>query len=690
MRRRRQEDWEREERRAVSRRGRGRGPSGESLSRTVSRRGRGSGPSGDSLSMVPSTASLPALPVRIGCPAGSMGAALFRSVMGSSLDRALFAAVDRGDVEAVRIALDGGASPRAADSSSGRGTALHKACYPTPHLGIVRLLVERGADVNAATADTPLSLAAQAGSIEVVRYLLDHGAQVNFQAPLGGYDTALHRVCDDFVGSRATTCTSENMISVLLENGADRYRVNRDWRAPVDAMTEEGAGAGWDALDATGRVLLRFGTNGFNRFFLLYIKPKPDVDAIVIPALDTCLQAIPAAAADATDASLVPLTIALGMLVLTLLRTDHSEPARLHEAALAVARVLISTTNAVGTRSLRATGLLAARAKDVLGLAATSESDTAVADPLWSDLLAAIDRPMDTAIDLVAACVRDVAALPRATAADPEGTTVEAFGRHVSGQAAADVRRRHPDSCIASDALYVFQEIAASVWSRSPALLRAKRQDAALRDAVQLIGPELVCNAYELLSVPFDTPAIVLLPELDEAYAMHVDGVVTMAQLYVLLAHALDGPLRRMGVGEFPSAVLVASVDGTGPCDVHEHLVLRFRAYTWQALDPATRKPVDGRVVLHSPGGAFDHSLVQDFLLGDAARLDDHIVLALAGPRTQSGIRWDRSCHGGRPYHALRAQLAGVRQLPSNESARWYAVALAAAAAVAPMAIDSN
>jgi ankyrin repeat protein len=46
---------------------------------------------------------------------------------------------------------------------------------------VLRLLLERGADVNARASDdgrTPLHLASENGALEVVRLLLEHGANV--------------------------------------------------------------------------------------------------------------------------------------------------------------------------------------------------------------------------------------------------------------------------------------------------------------------------------------------------------------------------------------------------------------------------------------------------------------------------------------------------------------------------------
>ena len=61
------------------------------------------------------------------------------------------------------------------------------------HLGVVRELVDRGADVNAPTFTkerTPLHYACMAGHLEVVQYLKDHGAAMEQEDR--NRDTPLH------------------------------------------------------------------------------------------------------------------------------------------------------------------------------------------------------------------------------------------------------------------------------------------------------------------------------------------------------------------------------------------------------------------------------------------------------------------------------------------------------------------
>ena len=102
-----------------------------------------------------------------------------------SKEQSLRQSAAQGDVEALRRLLAEGVAVDARDA--GGFTALHYAMASFPHqkdkdhLAIVRLLVENGADVHAATANgqTPLFEAAAEGLFDVVVYLHEHGADVN-------------------------------------------------------------------------------------------------------------------------------------------------------------------------------------------------------------------------------------------------------------------------------------------------------------------------------------------------------------------------------------------------------------------------------------------------------------------------------------------------------------------------------
>lgn len=93
---------------------------------------------------------------------------------------ALRSAVNRGDAKEVTRILDKGTHPDAG-LGDGRGyTALQLAAY-FGHFDMVKILIERGADVNRADihGDTPLASAAYAGKTEIAKYLIAKGADIH-------------------------------------------------------------------------------------------------------------------------------------------------------------------------------------------------------------------------------------------------------------------------------------------------------------------------------------------------------------------------------------------------------------------------------------------------------------------------------------------------------------------------------
>jgi ankyrin repeat protein len=145
----------------------------------------------------------------------------------------IFEAAALGDVERVRTLLAGQPAVAAAWSPDGF-TALGLASF-VGHLPVVRLLIERGADVNAVGRNagkyTPLTGAVTASHAPVVAELLRHGADANYRYS-AGY-TPLHV---------AAANGSTDIVKLLLEAGARQDARAEDGQTPRDYALHRGHG----------------------------------------------------------------------------------------------------------------------------------------------------------------------------------------------------------------------------------------------------------------------------------------------------------------------------------------------------------------------------------------------------------------------------------------------------------------
>ena len=105
------------------------------------------------------------------------------------MDPRLRKALDKGDLPALRRALDDGADPNLSDQG-GYTPLIHAA--NVNHVGCVARLIEAGANPNChAGSCTPLNFAASYGRIALIRVLLAGGAQVDFAPPDSQYRSPL-------------------------------------------------------------------------------------------------------------------------------------------------------------------------------------------------------------------------------------------------------------------------------------------------------------------------------------------------------------------------------------------------------------------------------------------------------------------------------------------------------------------
>jgi ankyrin repeat protein len=138
-----------------------------------------------------------------------------------------------GRLDRLRTLLD--RSPEAANQRSEDGfTPLHLAIFGGS-LDAVRLLIAHGADVDAVSEHPtirvrPLGTAAFVRSTEAARLLLDAGADVNGRSE--GSFTALHS---------AAASGDRDLVHLLLERGADAALADVQGRRPAELAETSGA-----------------------------------------------------------------------------------------------------------------------------------------------------------------------------------------------------------------------------------------------------------------------------------------------------------------------------------------------------------------------------------------------------------------------------------------------------------------
>jgi uncharacterized protein len=151
-----------------------------------------------------------------------------RAIAAGRSDLDVFEAAAIGDVERLRVLLDDDPGLATAWSEDGF-TPLHFAAF-FGHPAAAKLLVDRGADLEARSTNTqfaldaaPLHSASAAGQLQVCEVLLDAGADVN-AVQHGGYTALLDAAANQ----------NEELVEFLLERGADRTARLDDGRGLED------------------------------------------------------------------------------------------------------------------------------------------------------------------------------------------------------------------------------------------------------------------------------------------------------------------------------------------------------------------------------------------------------------------------------------------------------------------------
>jgi hypothetical protein len=227
--------------------------------------------------------------------------------------------------------------------------------------------------------------------------------------------------------------------------------------------------------------------------------------------------------------------------------------------------------------------------------------------------------------------------------------------------------RRDGEALQAFESLRVWFRPAAAVWCRDRASLRRAQQTAPLRTAAEALATysEGAFWLATLLDVCLEAPFVVLIPELQEAWELVLDGCVHLEQMMTLLSAALSRSLRRMGVEAPASDEALAIARGEGPQQCDSLYAARFALYAWQAMDGDSGRPVDGKFTWHAPGGSGDIWLPGDFRPSRVEPLRDRRVVVLVKTSMIRGIA------AARMFPALTAGISGLRQLSQAEASRW-------------------
>ncbi|KAK3244242.1 hypothetical protein CYMTET_46138 [Cymbomonas tetramitiformis] len=185
------------------------------------------------------------------------------------LPGACFAAADFGLVEVVRELLEKGAE---VDAEDGKGcTALTVALY-CGQAGTARALLEAGAGVNAGTGRRPVHAAAMMGTVEMVRELVEKGAEVDAEDREGrtaltvalafGQEAAARALLE--AGAGVNAGTGQRPLHAAAKKGMEEMvRELVEKSTEVDAEDGEGRTALTVALafgqEAAARALLEAG-----------------------------------------------------------------------------------------------------------------------------------------------------------------------------------------------------------------------------------------------------------------------------------------------------------------------------------------------------------------------------------------------------------------------------------------------
>jgi hypothetical protein len=260
--------------------------------------------------------------------------------------------------------------------------------------------------------------------------------------------------------------------------------------------------------------------------------------------------------------------------------------------------------------------------------------------------------------------------------AGPEAGEDEAYlevdGRALSQETVDRLARKAFDSLIAFMSLETWYRPAAATWSRDTTVLKQQQDSDRFMRALSALGSASIGTHWLsiLLGSAMDTRLIVFVPEVEEAWSLHVDGISDAGQLTVLLSHALADTLKKVGASGPADPDVLEVMRGEGPQQSeHGSYASSFHLYPWRAIDPETLLPGDGRFMWIAPGGSGTHSLPPDFQPRAIEPLYGHRVMALVGPKAP-GLRFVRVIGASRTFSGLKAKLVAT-QLTKSERQTW-------------------
>jgi ankyrin repeat protein len=135
-------------------------------------------------------------------------------------------AAAKGDLATVKRELQKGEDVNGAHA----GTSLLSLATKNGRLDMVKFLVDKGANLNYGSVNgtTPLMLAATNGHLDVVKFLVDKGADVNAKDHKGG-TPLMAAVCEGNL----------DMVKFLVEKGAEVNARGNDGETPLTLATKQ-------------------------------------------------------------------------------------------------------------------------------------------------------------------------------------------------------------------------------------------------------------------------------------------------------------------------------------------------------------------------------------------------------------------------------------------------------------------